>query len=181
MHAAGFERALKKFVQGEVSRLSFLYSFRDVINNISRILPEGVTHQIMEVTQGRSFPLRFVLCGDESAVNLGIFHLNAAISQLESRIMHLRAIDSKSQRDKASLTSFRSEFQLKCASHFELPMSFEFKRIAVSEIPQTFLGHLQDAIGVECILVALPTDRASAEYVMRKLHFIAGQHGLLSS
>jgi hypothetical protein len=138
-----------------------------------------VTHQIIEVTQGRSCPLRLVLCGDVSAVNLGIVQTNAAISQLESRALLLRAIDSKSQRDKARLSSFRAEFQLKCASYFDLPMSFEFKRIAVSEIPDSFSGQRQDAIGVECVLVAQPTDRASAEYVMRKLHFIAGQHGLL--
>ncbi len=134
---------------------------------------------MFEVSQGRSCPLRFILSGEISAVNMGLFHMNAAISQLESRGMIRRAIDSKSQRDKAQLTKFREEFQSKCASHFELPMSFEFKRTSLNDIPETFSGHRQDAVGVECVLVALPTDRASAEFVMRKLHFIAGQHGLL--
>ena len=105
--------------------------------------------------------------------------MNAAISQLESRSIVLRVIDSKSQRDKTSLASCRSQFQSKCASHFELPMSFEFKRSTVSEIPDSFTGQRQNAIGVECLLVALPADRISADFVMRKLHFIAGQHGLL--
>lgn len=145
-----------------------------------RFLPEGVTYQIVEVAQGRNCPLRFVLSGGESAVNTALFHINAAISQLESRSLALRIIDSKSQRDKGSLANFRTEFQLKCAGHFELPMSFEFKRNnMVLDIPASFTGHRQDAVGVECVLVALPTDRVSADFVMRKLHFVAGQHGLL--
>ena len=138
-----------------------------------------MTYQIVEVTQGRNCPLRFVLSGIESAINTALFHMNAAISQLESRSLVLRIIDSKSQRDKASLASCRTEFQLKCAGHFELPMSFEFKRFTTAEMPESFTGHRQDAVGVECVLVALPADRLSADFVMRKLHFIAGQHGLL--
>ncbi len=133
----------------------------------------------MEVTPGRNFPLRFVISGVESAINAALFHMNTAITQLESRSLALRVIDSKSQRDKASLSNCRSDFQLKCAGHFELPMSFEFKKSTVAAIPESFTGHRQDAIGVECVLVALPTDRVSADYVMRKLHFIAGQYGLL--
>jgi hypothetical protein len=133
----------------------------------------------VEVAPGRNCPLRFVLSGVESAINTALFHINTAILQLESRSLALRAIDSKSQRDKASLANCRSDFQLKCAGHFELPMSFEFKRSTVAEIPESFTGHRQDAIGVECVLVALPADRVSADYVMRKLHFIAGLHGLL--
>jgi hypothetical protein len=105
--------------------------------------------------------------------------MTVAVSQLETQSLLFRVIDSNSQRDKASLASCRAEFQTKCKTHFELPMSFEFKKDEAPEIPQAFMGRRQDAIGVECVLVALPTDRVSADFVMRKLHFIAGQHGLL--
>jgi hypothetical protein len=146
---------------------------------IIRFLPEGVTFQVIEVAQGRNCPLRLVLSGIESAITLGLFHMNAALTQLETRSIMLRVIDSKSQRDKTSLAGCRSEFQSKCSSHFELPMAFEFKRNLAAEIPESFMGHRHDAIGVECLLISLPSDRSSADFVMRKLHFIAGQHGLL--